>query len=52
MDTVEANAEHKELMARFPEMEHDDPNAVRLQPGETGEILWTFENLASSNSPA
>ena len=44
MDTVEANAEHKELMARFPEMEHDDPNAVRLQPGETGEILWTFEN--------
>ncbi|MFC0199597.1 cupredoxin domain-containing protein [Paracoccus rhizosphaerae] len=44
MDTVEANAEHKELMARFPEMEHDDPNAVRLQPGETGEILWTFTN--------
>lgn len=44
MDTVEANAEHKELMAKFPEMEHDDPNAVRLQPGETGEILWTFKN--------
>lgn len=44
MDTVDANAKHKELMARFPEMEHDDPNAVRLQPGETGEILWTFEN--------
>lgn len=44
MDTIEANAEHKELMARFPEMEHDDPNTVRLQPGETGEILWTFKN--------
>ena len=42
MDTIEANAKHKELMAKFPEMEHDDPNAVRLQPGETGEILWTF----------
>ena len=44
MDAVEANAEHKELMAKFPEMEHDDPNAVRLKPGETGEILWTFDN--------
>lgn len=44
MDTVQNNAEHKELMEKFPEMEHDDPNSVRLQPGETGEILWTFEN--------
>ncbi|KJZ30204.1 copper oxidase [Paracoccus sp. S4493] len=42
MDSVKTNAEHKEVMAKFPEMEHDDPNAVRLQPGETGEILWTF----------
>ena len=42
MDTAKTNAEHKEVMAKFPEMEHDDPNAVRLQPGETGEILWTF----------
>ena len=42
MDTAEANAEHKALMERFPEMEHDDPNAVRLEPGEEAEILWTF----------
>lgn len=42
MDTAEANAEHKELMAKFPEMEHDDPNAVRLEPGQEAEILWTF----------
>lgn len=42
MDTAVTNAEHKEVMAKFPEMEHDDPNAVRLQPGQTGEILWTF----------
>ena len=34
--------EHKELMEKFPEMEHDDPNAIRLAPGETGEIVWTF----------
>ena len=44
LDTVEKNIEHKELMERFPEMEHADPNAVRVQPGETGEILWTFAN--------
>ena len=44
MDTQEAVMEHKELMARFPEMEHDDPNSVRLAPGARGEIVWTFAN--------
>lgn len=47
MDTVAKNAEHKELMAKFPEMEHDDPNAVRLQPGEKGTIVWTFTNAGA-----
>lgn len=42
MDTIDENAEHRELMAKFPEMEHDDPNAVRLDPGEKAEIVWTF----------
>jgi len=42
LDSTEKNAEHKALMERFPEMEHDDPNAVRLEPGETSEIVWTF----------
>lgn len=23
-------------------MEHDDPNSVLLEPGKTGEIVWTF----------
>ncbi|KPP85219.1 MAG: putative copper-binding protein [Rhodobacteraceae bacterium HLUCCO07] len=46
-DTVEGNREHGELMERFPEMEHDDPNAVRLDPGETGEIVWTFANAGT-----
>lgn len=44
LDTAEANQEHKALMERFPEMEHDDPNAVRLQPGASDEIIWTFAN--------
>jgi uncharacterized cupredoxin-like copper-binding protein len=44
MDSPVKNIEHKALMEKFPEMEHDDPNAVRLEPGATGEILWTFSN--------
>lgn len=47
MDTLANNAKHKELMARFPEMEHDDPNAIRLQPGEKGTIVWTFANAGT-----
>ncbi|WP_417722024.1 cupredoxin domain-containing protein [Salipiger sp.] len=42
MDTAAANAEHKEMMVKSPEMAHDDPNSVRLGPGEEAEILWTF----------
>ena len=42
MDTPTSIAEHKVMMEKFPEMEHDEPNAVRLQPGEEAEILWTF----------
>jgi uncharacterized cupredoxin-like copper-binding protein len=47
LDTIEENAEHKALMAKFPEMEHDDPNAVRLAAGEEGEIIWSFSNAGS-----
>jgi uncharacterized cupredoxin-like copper-binding protein len=42
MDTPSSIQEHKDVMERFPEMEHDEPNAVRLLPGESAEILWTF----------
>ena len=47
LDTTEANQEHKAMMERFPEMEHDDPNSIRLESGETGEIVWTFTNDGS-----
>lgn len=36
--------EHKALMEKFPEMEHDDPNSVRLDPGLEGEVIWKFNN--------
>lgn len=44
MDTSASIQEHKALMEKFPEMEHADPNSISLQPGEAGEILWTFTN--------
>ena len=34
-------------MAKFPEMEHDDPNAMRLGAGEEGEIIWSFTTAGS-----
>lgn len=47
MDSSEKNLEHKAMMQKFPDMEHDDPNAVRLEPGAVGEILWTFSNAGT-----
>ena len=34
--------EHYEVMKKFPEMEHDDPNMVSVAPGKTGEVVWKF----------
>jgi uncharacterized cupredoxin-like copper-binding protein len=47
MDRLEAIIEHKALMEKFPEMEHDDPNAIRLAPGKRGEIVWTFNKAGT-----
>jgi uncharacterized cupredoxin-like copper-binding protein len=44
LDQEDKVMEHKAMMAKFPEMEHDDPNAIRLEPGKTGEIVWKFTN--------
>ena len=40
--TEGANRKHAELMKKFPDMEHADPNAVRLSPFASGVILWNF----------
>lgn len=34
--------EHAALMAKFPNMQHDAPYMAHVQPGKTGEIVWTF----------
>lgn len=38
---------HAALMAKFPQMEHDDPNAVSVEPGKTAEFAWTFTKSGS-----
>jgi uncharacterized cupredoxin-like copper-binding protein len=40
--TEAENIKHAELMQKFPEMEHDDPNAKRLKPKAKNEIVWRF----------
>lgn len=37
-----SNLKHAELMRKFPDMEHDDPNGKTVQPQATAEILWRF----------
>lgn len=40
--TAAENVKHAEEMRKNPEMEHDDPNAKRLVPKKTSEIVWKF----------
>lgn len=34
--------EHYQQMLKFPEMEHDDPNMVTVEPGKSGTVIWKF----------
>jgi uncharacterized cupredoxin-like copper-binding protein len=34
--------EHADLMKKSPEMEHEEPNQVSLEPGKSGELVWQF----------
>ena len=40
--TTKENLKHAELMKKHPNMEHDEPNGVRVAPKESAEILWAF----------
>lgn len=41
--TLEDNLKHAEEMKKNPDMEHDDPNAKRLAPKKSGDIVWLFD---------
>ena len=40
--TTSENEKHAEEMKKNPEMEHDDPNAKRIAPKKSSEIVWRF----------
>lgn len=47
LGTMAELKEHAALMVKFPEMEHDDPNAVHVEPGKSGEFAWTFSKAGT-----
>lgn len=50
LGTEESNLAHMEEMVEMAEtgqMDHDDPNALRLGPDEEGELTWTFSNAGT-----
>lgn len=42
LGTPQELAAHYEMMKKFPDMEHDEPNKVSLAPGKKGEVIWHF----------
>ena len=46
LDSQKKNAAHKNEMADMSGMNmgHNEPNRIRLAPGEDAEIIWTFAN--------
>ena len=41
------NLKHAELMKKYPDMEHDDPNGKSVQPKAKSEILWRFSKAGT-----
>ena len=37
--------QHAELMRRHPAMEHDELHMVHLDPGQSDELVWTFNRV-------
>jgi uncharacterized cupredoxin-like copper-binding protein len=42
LGTPQELLEHYEVMKKFPDMEHDEPNKISLAPGKQGEVIWQF----------
>jgi uncharacterized cupredoxin-like copper-binding protein len=42
LGTLAELVEHAKVMQQHPEMEHDDPNAITLQPSKGGVLVWKF----------
>lgn len=42
LGTLDELKAHAAMMQQSPDMPHDDPNAVGVEPGKTGVLLWKF----------
>lgn len=40
---AEEQKKHAEMMRKMPDMKHDDPNTVSLEPGERASLTWKFQ---------
>lgn len=47
LGTQQELLEHYEVMKKFPDMEHDEPNKISLAPGQRGEVIWKFTHAGA-----
>jgi uncharacterized cupredoxin-like copper-binding protein len=45
IDSLQGNLKHGEEMKKNPDMEHDDPNAIKLVSKKKGELLLKFTKI-------
>ncbi len=45
--TPDELAKHAAMMAKFPNMEHDEAYMAHVEPGQSGEIVWHFNRAGS-----
>ncbi|NGM88476.1 cupredoxin family protein [Parapusillimonas sp. SGNA-6] len=38
---------HAAEMRQTPDMQHAEPNMITLKPGQTGELIWTFDQVGT-----
>jgi uncharacterized cupredoxin-like copper-binding protein len=40
--SFEEQARHAEMMKAMPDMKHDDPNVITVEPGQRKQLIWQF----------
>lgn len=49
LGTEQELLEHLEVMKKYPDMVHDEPNKITLAKGQQGEIIWQFTKAGTVN---
>ena len=45
--TAQELKEHAEMMKKHPNMEHDEPYMAHVDPGQKGDIIWSFNRAGT-----